>query len=180
MARHAQPRERAELTGAVDKNPQRYTGTPAKNANPLPDPPRHLSAASKKIWLELSAAGLPGVLTAADVFHVEQTVELIAEFREVVKHNKSVPKELRRWGKELARLNAEQEAAETKTEKREIGRTIRKHMKIKPAYMVFPTARITAVISALSKLGMNPTDRQRINLPDSDGAPDPDDFEALH
>lgn len=181
MARHRQTREQAELKDAIRKNPQRYPGTPAKNHNPLPEPPRYLTAAAKKIWVELAGYAAPGVLTAADVEHMIQAVTMIEEFRELYKFNKSVPREIRKWEKELNRLSLERDAAQTKTEKTEIGRTIRKHMKLKPAIRPIPSSlRQNIMNTALPKIGMNPVDRQRINLPDGDGAVDDDDFETLH
>lgn len=84
MARHKQPREKAELKGSVKKNPQRYTKEEAdvpKNSHGLGEPPSYLKADAKKAWRELEAHCLPGVITAAERFIFEIAACLLAEFR---------------------------------------------------------------------------------------------------
>lgn len=82
MARHAQPREIAELKGADKRNPQRYRGEPVKSSVEVGHAPEHLSEHAKQIWFELETYSLPGVLTGADRFVVEMAAELMAEYRE--------------------------------------------------------------------------------------------------
>lgn len=81
MARHAQPRELAELKGANKKNPQRYQTETPKNNSPLGPPPPHLKAKAREVWFELEANCLPNVITAAERFLFEILSNLIAEYR---------------------------------------------------------------------------------------------------
>lgn len=82
MARHAQPRELAELSGATAKNPQRYKGEPPKSAMPLGEAPEYLSSGAQEAWFEISTYAPPNVLTGADRLMLEMACELTAEFRE--------------------------------------------------------------------------------------------------
>lgn len=82
MANHAQPREIAELKGAVEKNPQRYKGYPPKLDMPLGDAPLHISESAQSCWFELSAFSPPGVLTGAERIPMELASNLLAEYRE--------------------------------------------------------------------------------------------------
>ena len=50
MAPKRQPIERARVTGADVKNPQRYRGRAAHNLPPLGDPPDHLNEAEREAW----------------------------------------------------------------------------------------------------------------------------------
>lgn len=81
MARHAQPRELAELKGAVKHDPQRYKGEAIKSEQPLGTAPEHLSEHAKAVWFEIEAHSLPGVLTGADRFVMEIASTLLAEYR---------------------------------------------------------------------------------------------------
>lgn len=81
MARHAQPREIAELTGATAKNPQRYKGDPVKSELPLGEAPKHMSGKGQECWFEISTYSIPGVLTVADRISLELASELLAQFR---------------------------------------------------------------------------------------------------
>lgn len=81
MARHAQPRELAELKGAPRHDPQRYRKEPPKNERPLGSIPEHLTAEAKAVWFEVEEYLLPGVMTAADRLVMEMLCELVAEFR---------------------------------------------------------------------------------------------------
>jgi len=82
MARHAQPREVAQLKGATRHDPQRYRKEPPKSAQPLGGAPDHLSAGAKTVWFEIEALAPSGVLTGADRFTLEVVSELMAEWRE--------------------------------------------------------------------------------------------------
>lgn len=81
MARHAQPREVAELKGADKKNPQRYRGEVAKTELPLGNAPEYMSEDAKAVWFELETYALPGVLTGSDRLLMEVVSTLVAEFR---------------------------------------------------------------------------------------------------
>lgn len=81
MARHAQPREAAELKGALKKDPQRYRGKTVKSEQPLGIAPDHLTKAQKAAWFELESHALPGVLTGADRFMLEAAAILLVKFR---------------------------------------------------------------------------------------------------
>ena len=76
-----QPREVAELTGAVKKNPQRYLKEISKNESPLGPPPSHLTNDAKTLWFEIQTYALPGVLTASEYYTVELLANLMAEYR---------------------------------------------------------------------------------------------------
>lgn len=81
MARHPQPIEVAKFKGAHKKDPQRYQKDIPKLDMPLGKYPEHLSPGAKKVWFELEAYALPGVLTATDRLAFEILSELIAEYR---------------------------------------------------------------------------------------------------
>ena len=71
MARHAQPRQVAELKGADKKNPQRYRLEPPKTALPLGTAPEHMTDAAKAVWFELETYAPNGVLAGADRLMLE-------------------------------------------------------------------------------------------------------------
>jgi hypothetical protein len=81
MARISQPKELAELKGADKKNPQRYIKETPKNEMGLGEPPMHMLEDARKIWHEIEAHALPGVLTASERFFMEIASNLLAEYR---------------------------------------------------------------------------------------------------
>lgn len=81
MARHAQPREVAELKGATRQNPQRYTDVVPKNDKILGDPPQTMNKVAQAAWKELAGMALPGVLTASERPIMEIAANLLAEYR---------------------------------------------------------------------------------------------------
>lgn len=80
MARHAQPREAAELKGADKKNPQRYKGEPLKSETPLGQPPEVMAEDAKAIWRELSMVIPDGILTGPDGRLFGMLCNLFAEY----------------------------------------------------------------------------------------------------
>jgi phage terminase small subunit len=81
MARHAQPREIAEIKGATKHNPQRYKGEVPKAAFALGEPPSDMAERASAVWFELATYAAAGVLTCADRLVLELTCNLIAEYR---------------------------------------------------------------------------------------------------
>lgn len=81
MARHPQPREMAELTGATAKDPQRYKDS-SKSELPLGPAPGYMTDEQKACWDELSFYAIPGVLTGADKQILEVVSNLLAEYRQ--------------------------------------------------------------------------------------------------
>lgn len=81
MARHAQPREVAELKGSTRRNPQRYRKEPPAVDMPLGDAPAHMSEAARRCWFEISTYAPRGVLQGADRITLEVTSNLLAEYR---------------------------------------------------------------------------------------------------
>lgn len=112
MPRHTQPREVAELKGALKHDPQRYRNEIPKAAYALGEPPASMSEAARAIWFELETFALVGVLNCADRYILELTANLVADYR---------------TGPDT-----------------------------------FPTARVSALISCLGRLGMTPADRQKL------------------
>ena len=82
MARHAQPREKAELKGATKKHPDRYRGEPVKNSQPIGNPPDGMGEAAQAVWFELSATALPGVLTGSDRLLFTVLCNLVSEYQQ--------------------------------------------------------------------------------------------------
>jgi hypothetical protein len=82
MARHAQPREVAELKGATRANPQRYRAVPPAVELPLGDAPEHMHESARAVWFELSTYAPKGVLKGADRATLEVLSNLFAEYRE--------------------------------------------------------------------------------------------------
>jgi hypothetical protein len=81
MARHAQPREVAELKGATRHDPQRYTAKVPKSDLIVGEPPVDMLEAEQVAWAELQKYAVPGVLTGSERVVMELTASLIAEFR---------------------------------------------------------------------------------------------------
>lgn len=81
MGIHRQPREVAELSGAVKNNPQRYNKEPVVNKTPLVNIPSHLTDAAKETWFELKSLAIPGVLTKSETVVLELGANLLAEYR---------------------------------------------------------------------------------------------------
>jgi phage terminase small subunit len=82
MARHAQPRQVADLKGATRKHPERYRKEPPETAYPLGQPPDHMSEAAKAVWFEISTYAPIGVLKGPDRLTLETLSNLVAEYRE--------------------------------------------------------------------------------------------------
>ncbi len=84
MARPTTPSRILELKGAYKAHPERKPkGEPVPN-DPFPkSPPRHLTAKQKKTWHEIVGITPAGVLSDADVVHVEIVACLLAEYREI-------------------------------------------------------------------------------------------------
>lgn len=80
MARHAQPREVAELKGAHKKDPQRYRGEVLKADKPIGQPYLRMRNEAKEVWKELTESIPPGVLTVADRQMFKVLCNLIAEY----------------------------------------------------------------------------------------------------
>lgn len=81
MARHAQPRQVAELKGATRKHPERYRKTPPAVDLPLGNAPDYFTPAQKAVWFELETYAPRGVLTGADRVAMELLAVLLDEFR---------------------------------------------------------------------------------------------------
>lgn len=81
MARHAQPREVAELKGATKKNPQRYKTAPPKSSKPLGGAPNWCEKIEKAAWVDLQRMTPAGVLTFADRAVMELSSALLSQFR---------------------------------------------------------------------------------------------------
>lgn len=82
MARHAQPRELAELKGATRKHPERYRKEPPTVEYPLGDPPAHMSVAAKGVWVEISTYAPKDVLRGSDRLVLEMLCYLIVQCRQ--------------------------------------------------------------------------------------------------
>ncbi len=182
MARHRQPREKAKANGAFDEHPGRYgEEEPPKHSEPLGDPPKFLTAAQKKLWLEIADCGLPGVFTKGDRLSVEQAVLLLAEVRDAEKHNKTVPRQRKAWNERLKQLEAKFTAEKTATGRKAAQAAIKNHHKIYPLYQRVPTARLQLLRGYFATFGMNPTDRQRLRVPELGDKPGKTDgFIPLH
>lgn len=81
MSRHAQPREVAELKGALRKHPERYRKQPPAVDLPLGNAPDHLSDDEKNMWFEIETYAPRGAWTGADRLTVELLAVLYSEFR---------------------------------------------------------------------------------------------------
>lgn len=81
MARHAQPRELAELKGATRKHPERYRKQPPAVEQPIGTAPAHLTDEAKACWFELESLAPTGVLKGADRVALETLSNLLAEYR---------------------------------------------------------------------------------------------------
>ena len=81
MARHKQPIELAELTGATKKDPQRYRTAIPKSTLALGDPPERMADDPKACWYKIAALTAPGVMTGSDRIILEITANLMAEYR---------------------------------------------------------------------------------------------------
>lgn len=82
MARHPQPREVAELKGAVRHDPQRYRTELPTVEQPLGSAPAHLSETAKGIWFEVEGLAPVKVLKGADRIALEVLSTLLEEYRE--------------------------------------------------------------------------------------------------
>ena len=82
MARLRQPREIAELKGAVTKNPGRYQNEVPKSTAPFGEYPTVRSTDPSACWQEIAAECIPGILTGADRIMMEIASNLLAEYRE--------------------------------------------------------------------------------------------------
>jgi len=82
MARHKQPREAAELKGALKVHPERYRDEIPKSTLPLGEYPAERSTDPADCWFEISSMCIPGVLTGSDRIMMELASDLLAEYRE--------------------------------------------------------------------------------------------------
>lgn len=70
-----------ELSGALDKNPQRRRPNEPKPNAVLGEPPAHLSDAEAGCWREIEHHAPPGVFGDSDRFSVEMAAVLLNNFR---------------------------------------------------------------------------------------------------
>jgi len=83
MAPRTKTLDEALLSGAVAKNPQRYTDRPpAVPKEPLGRAPRHLNAKEQKVWRELIAQAPAGSLGTCDTVAIEVAVRMTMMMRE--------------------------------------------------------------------------------------------------
>jgi phage terminase small subunit len=82
MARHAQPREVAELKGALRKHPERYRKQPPAVKQPIGTAPEYMTPAARACWFELESLAPDKVLTGADRVALEVLSNLLAEYRD--------------------------------------------------------------------------------------------------
>ena len=82
MARHAQPREVAELKGAHRKHPERYRKQPPSVKQPIGTAPAYMHPAARACWFELESLAPDKVLTGADRVALELLSNLLAEYRD--------------------------------------------------------------------------------------------------
>ena len=83
MPRPRMPLPMAEASGAIEKNPQRYTQRIAEITvhDPIGEPPNHFDDISRDLWREIVAMAPNGVLTQADRLLVEVTTGLLRKLR---------------------------------------------------------------------------------------------------
>lgn len=81
MARHRQPREVAEVKGALRNHPERYRKQPPVVDQPLGTAPAHMTDEAKACWFELESLAPVGVLKGADRVALETLANLLAEYR---------------------------------------------------------------------------------------------------
>lgn len=178
MGRPKQTQEQARLNGAADKHPERYSGTVPKGEDEIGDPPKYFSAPQKRVWAEIVSNALPGILTNSDRYYVEAAALLVFELRETEAHNKKARRTLKAWEKELAELKGRHAKAESDAERKEVYKLIELHYEDKPRLYQFATSRLTVLKGYLASLGMSPTDRQRLRVPEDENE-DADEFEDL-
>jgi len=81
MGRPKTPISKAILTGARDRNPQRYRGEAPKSDYPVGNPPDSMPRDVKMIWPEILEQCADGVMTAGERIMLELACYLIYEFR---------------------------------------------------------------------------------------------------
>lgn len=81
MARHAQPREVAELKGAHKVHPERYRKEPPAVEHDLGNAPAHLAEDAKAVWFEIATYAPINVLKGADRMLLEVTANAFALYR---------------------------------------------------------------------------------------------------
>lgn len=83
MPRPRKPTQLHALSGALDKNPARFTdrANEPQDDRPLGDPPMHLTADQRVAWAELERISAPGVLCFGDRIIVELAALHIALLR---------------------------------------------------------------------------------------------------
>jgi hypothetical protein len=84
MSAHRKSIEAHELSGAITKNPQRFTHRKSepKPVAPIGTAPKHLTSPEKKIWKEISANAPAGTLGCSDRLILEIVCKLTVSFRE--------------------------------------------------------------------------------------------------
>jgi phage terminase small subunit len=83
MPAHRKPLAAHQLSGAIQKNPQRFAarGNEPTPTAPVGAPPKHMEAAEKAVWKEIVAVSPKGVLTNADRLLLEVACRLVTQFR---------------------------------------------------------------------------------------------------
>ena len=81
MPSFKQPIEKAQLTGADRRHPERHRNEVPKSDAPLGDAPDHMREEAKQCWFELAALAIPGVLTGADRIMMEAAANHLADYR---------------------------------------------------------------------------------------------------
>ena len=81
MTRHAQPREVAELKGAMKVHPERYRNEVPTSNMPLGLAPEYMSEDAKRMWFEIEGMAVDGVLKAPHRLIVEIAANGFAAYR---------------------------------------------------------------------------------------------------
>lgn len=177
MGRHKLPDELAELTGAKAKNPGRYSGAGPKPTGLLGRPPTYFDRDQKRCWKELADNCHDGLLANTDRHTLEQAALILAEQRECILWNRSIPAQRLENAKELARrfcVYGNDDAIKQAIADGEIEPLIDPQ----PRYIRASDKQL--YVSLLSRMGMSPVDRNKVALPKAAADEEKDDgFGAL-
>lgn len=84
MPAHRKTIDAHELSGAIAKNPQRFTHRKSepKPKAPIGTAPKHLSSTERKVWAEIISQAPAGSLGSSDRLILEIICKLIVAFRD--------------------------------------------------------------------------------------------------
>lgn len=157
--RPRKPTGELEAKGAFDKNPQRKAArvNEPKSNGPVGEPPEYFDDNHRKIWFELIEECPKGVLHKSDRKHLELATRLTAKMR-------IVPGRMQKWLRSLGEMLISMGMEEDKVD------WLKEDFR---AALGCSSQELSLLAATLTRMGMTPADRSKVQVEPEKPADDP-------